>query len=70
MQPTILANIKPDNPAFTEEFFGPVALFFRVNNEDEAVALANDSDFGLGALGLYQRYCAWQNAWRAASTRA
>ena len=48
MQPTILANIKPDNPAFRDEFFGPVALFFRVKNEDEAVALANDSDFGLG----------------------
>jgi succinate-semialdehyde dehydrogenase/glutarate-semialdehyde dehydrogenase len=48
MQPTILTNIKPDNPAFKEEFFGPVALFFRVKNEDEAVALANDSEFGLG----------------------
>jgi succinate-semialdehyde dehydrogenase/glutarate-semialdehyde dehydrogenase len=48
MQPTILTNIKPANPAFREEFFGPVALFFRVKNEDEAVALANDSDFGLG----------------------
>ena len=48
MQPTILTNIKPGNPAFREEFFGPVALFFRVKNEDEAVALANDSDFGLG----------------------
>jgi succinate-semialdehyde dehydrogenase / glutarate-semialdehyde dehydrogenase len=48
MQPTILTNIKPDNPAFRTEFFGPVALFFRVKNEDEAVALANDSDFGLG----------------------
>ena len=48
MQPTILADIKPGNPAFGEEFFGPVALFFRVKNEDEAVALANDSEFGLG----------------------
>lgn len=48
MQPTILTNIKPGNPAFREEFFGPVALVFRVRNEDEAVALANDSDFGLG----------------------
>ena len=34
--------------AFREEFFGPVALFFRAKNEDEAVALANNSDFGLG----------------------
>jgi succinate-semialdehyde dehydrogenase/glutarate-semialdehyde dehydrogenase len=48
MQPTILTNIKPDNPAFRDEFFGPVALFFRVKDEDEAIALANDSDFGLG----------------------
>ena len=48
MEPTILTDIKPDNPAFREEFFGPVALFFRVKDEDEAVALANDSDFGLG----------------------
>ncbi|KAB2673549.1 MAG: NAD-dependent succinate-semialdehyde dehydrogenase [Verrucomicrobia bacterium] len=48
MQPTILTNIKPANPAYREEFFGPVALFFRVKNEDQAVALANDSDFGLG----------------------
>src|SRR5450830_2181729 len=48
MEPTILSNIKPDNPAFREEFFGPVALFFRVKSEDEAVALANDSEFGLG----------------------
>ncbi len=48
MQPTILADIKPDNPAFRDEFFGPVASFYRVKTEDDAVALANDSDFGLG----------------------
>jgi succinate-semialdehyde dehydrogenase/glutarate-semialdehyde dehydrogenase len=48
MTPTILTDIAPDNPAFREEFFGPVALFFRVKDEDAAIALANDSDFGLG----------------------
>ena len=48
MQATILSDIAPDNPAFRDEFFGPVALFFRVKDEDAAVALANDSDFGLG----------------------
>ncbi len=48
MEPTILTNLEPNNPAYREEFFGPVALFFRVKNEDEAVALANDSEFGLG----------------------
>jgi succinate-semialdehyde dehydrogenase/glutarate-semialdehyde dehydrogenase len=48
MQTTILADIKPDNPAFRDEFFGPVVSFFRVKDEDAAIALANDSDFGLG----------------------
>ena len=48
MEPTILTDIDPENPAFRQEFFGPVALFFRVADEDEAVALANDSDYGLG----------------------
>ena len=48
MQPTILTDISPDNPAFKEEFFGPVALFFRVPDEEAAIALANDSPFGLG----------------------
>ena len=48
MAPTILTDIKPTNPAFRDEFFGPVAMVFRVKNEDDAVALANDSDFGLG----------------------
>ena len=49
MQPTILTDIAPDNSAFRDELFGPVALFFRVKDEDAAIALANDSDFGLGA---------------------
>ena len=48
MHPTILTDIAPENPAFRAEFFGPVALFFRVKDEDAAIALANDSDFGLG----------------------
>jgi succinate-semialdehyde dehydrogenase/glutarate-semialdehyde dehydrogenase len=48
MQATILTDIAPGNPAFRDEFFGPVASFFRVKSEDEAIALANDSDFGLG----------------------
>jgi succinate-semialdehyde dehydrogenase/glutarate-semialdehyde dehydrogenase len=48
MDPTILTDIKKGNPAYSEEFFGPVALFFRVANEDEAMALANDSKYGLG----------------------
>lgn len=48
MQTTILTDIKPGNPAFRDEFFGPVVSFFRVKTEGDAIALANDSDFGLG----------------------
>jgi len=48
MPPTILTDIAPDNPAFRDEFFGPVVSFYRVKNEDDAIALANDSDLGLG----------------------
>lgn len=48
MQPTILTDISESNPAYKEEFFGPVALFFRVADEAAAVVLANDSPFGLG----------------------
>ena len=48
MQPTILTNVTPDNPAYRKEFFGPVALFFTAKDDDEAIAIANDSPFGLG----------------------
>jgi succinate-semialdehyde dehydrogenase/glutarate-semialdehyde dehydrogenase len=48
MQPTILTDIDAANPAYRQEFFGSVALFFRVVDDDAAVALANDSPFGLG----------------------
>jgi len=48
MQPTILTEITPENPAYRQEFFGPVALIFSARNEEEAVAIANDSPFGLG----------------------
>jgi succinate-semialdehyde dehydrogenase/glutarate-semialdehyde dehydrogenase len=48
MEPTILRHVAPGNPAFRDEFFGPVAMFFRVKDEDAAIALANDSDYGLG----------------------
>jgi succinate-semialdehyde dehydrogenase / glutarate-semialdehyde dehydrogenase len=48
-EPTVLTDITPENDAYREELFGPVAQVYRVSSEDEAVALANDTPFGLGS---------------------
>jgi succinate-semialdehyde dehydrogenase / glutarate-semialdehyde dehydrogenase len=48
LEPTILTNVTPDNPAYKQEFFGPVALIFPAKDEVDAIAIANDSPFGLG----------------------
>lgn len=48
MEPTILTNIKPGNSAYLDEIFGPVLMFYKVKNEEEAVELANATDYGLG----------------------
>jgi len=50
VEPAILANIHPENPAYIEEFFGPVFLMFRVRDDEEAIRLANDSPFGLASV--------------------
>jgi len=47
-EPTILTHITRDNPAYFEEFFGPVAQIYVVQDDEEAVRLANDSHYGLG----------------------
>ena len=49
ISPTVLTDIPKDSPAYREELFGPVASIFRVKNIDEAIRVANDSRFGLGA---------------------
>src|SRR5581483_8916626 len=47
--PTVLTNVPPDAPAARDETFGPVAAIFRVRDADEAIAMANSTQFGLGA---------------------
>jgi succinate-semialdehyde dehydrogenase / glutarate-semialdehyde dehydrogenase len=48
LEPTVLTYITPENPAYRQEFFGPVALIFIAKDEAEAIAIANNSPFGLG----------------------
>lgn len=48
VEPTILTDITESNPVYTQEVFGPVASFYVVDSEDEAIALANATPFGLG----------------------
>ena len=49
VQPTVLAGVRPDMRVFREEIFGPVAPLAKFETEEEAVALANDTEFGLAA---------------------
>ncbi len=48
-EPTVLTGVRPGMPVYHEETFGPVAAVIRVSNEEEALRVANDSDFGLGS---------------------
>jgi succinate-semialdehyde dehydrogenase/glutarate-semialdehyde dehydrogenase len=45
----VITGVTPDNSAYREEFFGPVAAVYRVQNETEALQVANDIPFGLGS---------------------
>ncbi|SDO30504.1 NAD-dependent succinate-semialdehyde dehydrogenase [Geodermatophilus sp. DSM 45219] len=49
VEATVLTDVTPEMRAYREELFGPAAVVYKVKDADEAVALANDSDFGLGA---------------------
>jgi len=48
-EPTVLANVRPGMPAYHEETFGPVAAVIRVKDAEDALRVANDTDFGLGS---------------------
>src|SRR5437867_2123748 len=48
-EPTVLVNVPRESPAYREEVFGPVASIFRVSDANQAIEMANDSSFGLGA---------------------
>jgi succinate-semialdehyde dehydrogenase/glutarate-semialdehyde dehydrogenase len=48
-QPTVLADVRAGMPVYNEETFGPVAAVIRVKDEEQALTVANDSDFGLGS---------------------
>ena len=48
VRPVLLTGVKPGNPVYHHEFFGPVSMIFKVKDEEEAIRLANDSPFGLG----------------------
>lgn len=48
VRPVLLTGVKPGNPVYHHEFFGPVSMIFKVKDEDEVIRLANDSPFGLG----------------------
>ena len=47
--PGVLTNVSPDSASYKEELFGPVATVYKVSSEEEAIALANDTPFGLGS---------------------
>ncbi|MFK4548144.1 succinate-semialdehyde dehydrogenase/glutarate-semialdehyde dehydrogenase [Streptomyces tendae] len=48
LEPTVLTGVTPDNPVVRQELFAPVAMVFSVDSDDEAIALANNSPYGLG----------------------
>jgi succinate-semialdehyde dehydrogenase/glutarate-semialdehyde dehydrogenase len=54
IEPTLLTGVKTDMRVFSEEIFGPVAPLFRFEDEEEAIAMANDTEFGLASY-FYSR---------------
>lgn len=54
VQPVMIENIKEGTTPYREEFFGPVFNMFKVSSEEEAIEIANDSEYGLGGAVFSQ----------------
>ena len=69
-QPTVLANVSPDALIFREETFGPVAPLFRFHTEEEAIRLANDTEFGLASYfyAMSGAFSALRRGWNTGSS--
>ncbi|WP_184049793.1 aldehyde dehydrogenase [Paraburkholderia sp. MM5384-R2] len=57
MQATVIDRVTPDMPIYSEELFGPVATVVRVSNDDDAVRVANDTEYGLSAAVFSRDIC-------------
>ena len=68
--PTVFGDVDHDSSLAREEIFGPVLSVLRFHDEDEVVAKANDSDFGLVRLPAHARRVARAAAWPVGSTSA
>ena len=69
-KPTVLADVTHEMRIMREETFGPVLPVMAFDSDDEAVRLANDSEYGLGGERLDARLAPAANVWRAAFRRA
>ena len=68
--PTVLAGVTPEMAAFREEIFGPVAPVITFSSDDEAVALANQTEYGLSAAVQSASASRARAGWANESTRA
>ena len=70
LAPAVLTGVTPEMRAYREELFGPVAVVYKVSSDEEALKLANDTDYGLGGAVFStderapaRSPSAWRSAW-------